>query len=70
LPPLLFNLMEDPNETNNLSEDPSLSKIKFELLSKLMDHKTRHAERFLSNKNIGKNGVNENSGPVNRKINK
>ena len=70
LPPLLFNLMEDPNETNDLSEDPSLSKIKFELLSKLMDHKTRHAERFLSNKNIGKNGVNENSGPVNRKINK
>jgi arylsulfatase A-like enzyme len=69
LPPLLFNIKDDPNETCDLSKDPTFEKIKFELLSKLLDHKRRHAERFLSNKNLGKDGVKENSGPANRKIN-
>ena len=69
LPSLLFNLIEDPYETNNLSELKDYQSIKNKLLSKLLSHRMIHQERQLSNTMLSSKGVAINSGPHNRRLN-
>ena len=68
LPSLMFNMEDDPYETNNLADIPEYLSIKNELLSKLLSHRMLHQERQLSNTMLSSKGVRTNSGPYNRKL--
>ena len=68
LPPLLFNMLEDPNEINNLANKKNYFEIQNNLLSKLLSHRMIYLERQLSNSIISKNGIKVNSGSSNRKV--
>ena len=70
LPPLLFNILEDPYEINNLANKINYLEIQNNLLSKLLSHRIIHQERQLSNIMLSKDGVKINSGLSNRKVNK
>ena len=70
LPPLLFNMLDDPYEINNLANKKEYLKIQNNLLSKILTHRMIHQERQLSNSMLSKNGMKINSGPSNRKIEK
>jgi hypothetical protein len=67
---LLFNILDDPYETNNLTNKKDYLEIQNNLLSKLLSHRMLHQERQLSNAMLSKNGMKINSGPNNRKIEK
>ena len=49
LPPLLFNILDDPYEINNLANQKNYLEIQNNLLSKLLSHRMIHQERQLSN---------------------
>ena len=68
LPPLLFNILEDPYETNNLANKKDYLEIQNNLLSKLLSHRMLHQERQLSNAMLSKSGMKINSGPNCRRI--
>ena len=70
LPPLLFDILDDPYETNNLANKKNYLEIQNNLLSNLLSHRMIHQERQLSNSMLSKNGMKINSGPNNRKIKK
>ena len=70
LPPLLFNMIDDPYEINNLANEKDHLEIQNNLLSKLLSHRMLHQERQLSNGMLSKSGMKINSGPSNRKIKK
>lgn len=57
LPPLLFDIIDDPNEMDNLANDPEFSHILLQMTQKLLNHRMRHANRTLSNVQITKNGA-------------
>jgi hypothetical protein len=42
LPPLLFDLQEDPNEFNNLANDPAYQVIALECARKLLSWRMEH----------------------------
>jgi len=70
LPPLLFNILDDPYETNNLANNKNYLEIQNNLLSKLLSHRMIHQERQLSNSMLSQNGMKINLGPSSRKIKK
>ena len=57
LPPLLFNLTEDPHEMHNLADDPAQAGTLLEMTRALLDHRMRHADRSLSDMKITPDGV-------------
>ena len=67
LPPLLFNMLDNPYETNNLAIKKEYLEIQNNLLSKLLSHRMLHQERQLSNGMLSKSGMKITSGPSNRK---
>jgi arylsulfatase A-like enzyme len=70
LPPLLFNMLEDPYEINNLANKKDYLKTQNKLLSKLLSHRMIHQERQLSNSMLTEKGMKINSGPSNRQVKK
>ena len=44
LPPILFDLADDPNEQRDLSEDPAMQGELLRLSRKMLDHRMRFAE--------------------------
>ena len=68
LPPLLFNLLEDPYEINNLANNDKYLNIQNNLLSKLLSHRMLHQERQLSNSMLSHDGMINITGPSSRKL--
>lgn len=62
LPPLLFDLQEDPGETVNRAADPAYRGIVLECAQRLLSWRMRHADRTLSNTLLGPEGVIERHG--------
>ena len=68
LPPLLFNLKDDPQEVDNLANVKKFQNVKNKLLSQLLSHRMLHQERQLSNIKLTNKGVKTKHGPRNRKL--
>ena len=67
-PPLLFNMLEDPYEINNLANNKDYLKIQNNLLSKILSHRMIHQERQLSNMILSSVGIKIYSGSQSRKL--
>ena len=63
LPPLLFDLSEDPGETRNLAGDPARQPILLEMAQKMLSWRMIHDERVLANTLLTAEGVVEHRGP-------
>ena len=63
LPPLLFDLVEDPGEFNNLAEDPVFQPIVLEYAQKMLSWRMSHDERVLANTLLTPYGVVERKMP-------
>ncbi len=57
LPPLLFDLENDPQELHNLGEDPAHAATLLRLTRKLLNHRMRHSDRTLADVKITREGV-------------
>lgn len=57
LPPLLFDMENDPDEMNNLAEDPAYATIVRDCAQRLLSQRMRHAERTLTNLHLSRGGV-------------
>ncbi|MEM7299994.1 MAG: sulfatase-like hydrolase/transferase [Pseudomonadota bacterium] len=57
LPPLLFNLAEDPDEANNLAKQPDYADLLRRLMAAMLDHRMTHANHTLSRMMITKTGI-------------
>ena len=68
LPPLLFNLKDDPQEVENLANVKKFQNVKNKLLSQLLSHRMLHQERQLSNIKLTTKGPITSHGPRNRKL--
>ena len=63
LPPLLFDLQDDPGETRNLAESPEHQAVLLEMAQKLLSWRMLHDERVLSNTLLTKRGSVQHPGP-------
>ena len=57
LPPLLFDLENDPNEMHNLAGDASLRDVLLDCARRMLDWRLTAQERTLTNMSIGAGGV-------------
>jgi len=57
LPPLLFDLMSDPHELNDLAGDASHAPTLLRLTQKLLSHRMKHADRTLADVRITSKGA-------------
>jgi arylsulfatase A-like enzyme len=57
LPPLLFDLQNDPDEMVNLADDPAHTTTLLRLTQKLLSHRMRHADRTLADVKITSDGA-------------
>ncbi|MGO1118984.1 alkaline phosphatase family protein [Rhodovibrionaceae bacterium A322] len=56
LPPLLFDLQEDPSELINLAQDPAYASVVLDCAQKMLDWRMRYAERTLTELRITSEG--------------
>jgi arylsulfatase A-like enzyme len=63
LPPILYDLREDPGETRNRAGDPAMRGVQLCLLEQMMTWRMGHDDRILANTSIGPEGVHTWSGP-------
>ena len=63
LPPLLFDLQADPQETRNLADDPAHQPQLLDCASRMLSWRMTHAERVLANMFLTADGVVERRGP-------
>lgn len=63
LPPLLYDLAADPDETVNLAERPEHASVLARLTGKLLSRRMIHAERTLTNTELTPSGVARYEGP-------
>ena len=59
LPPLQFDLVEDPGELRNLAEDAAFLPILLESVQKMLSWRMNHDERVLANTLLTPAGVVE-----------
>jgi arylsulfatase A-like enzyme len=57
LPPLLFDIENDPQETENLADRPDMAATVLRYAQKMLDWRLSHADRTLTNMAITKDGV-------------
>lgn len=57
LPPLLFDLAEDPDEMRNLADRPEMAATVLLYAQKMLNWRLRHADRTLTNMQLTKDGV-------------
>jgi arylsulfatase A-like enzyme len=57
LPPLLFDLVSDPSELNNLAQDPAYRDVLLESVQQLITHRIRHSDQRRSNAVINDEGL-------------
>lgn len=57
LPPLLFDLTNDPWEMNDLSRDPAHQAVMLDMAHKMLSWRLLHQEHVLTNLHNGPNGV-------------
>jgi arylsulfatase A-like enzyme len=57
LPPLLFDIVADPGETNNLATDPAMTPVLLECAQKMLDWRLTAGERTLTNMHVGEGGL-------------
>ena len=62
LPPLLFDLQNDPHEMNDLANDPAHREVMLEMAQKMLSWRLLHQEHVLTNLHNGPNGVEDRSG--------
>ncbi len=62
LPPLLFDLKNDPHELHNLAQSPDYQNQVRDYAQALLSHKMLHADRTLTNLMLGVDGVQEYRG--------
>ncbi len=63
LPPLFFDLQEDPSELRNLAGDPARRDLVLSYAQKLLSWRMNHDERVLANQMLTPSGVVERKGP-------
>ena len=61
LPPLLFDLQEDPSEMHNLAQDPACQGVLLVMAQKMLSWQLLHQEHVLSNLHNGPQGVEDRS---------
>ncbi|MGB5799897.1 MAG: sulfatase/phosphatase domain-containing protein, partial [Mesorhizobium sp.] len=57
LPPLLFDMVEDPHETRNLADRPEMAATVLHYAQRMLNWRLSHAERTLTNMQLTKDGV-------------
>jgi hypothetical protein len=57
LPPLLFDLREDPGECTDRAADPALAGIRLDMAERLLSWRARHLDRSLSGLELTRNGA-------------
>lgn len=57
LPPLLFDMIDDPFETRNLADDPAFAPELLRLARRMLDHRMTHADHRLSRLKLTDKGV-------------
>ncbi|MGH6892842.1 MAG: alkaline phosphatase family protein [Dongiaceae bacterium] len=57
LPPLLFDLRNDPHEMSNLAEDPAHRDVLLTYAQRMLSWRMRHADRTLANLHLTDHGV-------------
>jgi arylsulfatase A-like enzyme len=57
LPPLFFDLQEDPAQLHNLATDPAYMPVVLEYAQKLLSWRMQHDERVLTGMHLGASGV-------------
>ncbi len=63
LPPLLFDLKNDPHELNNIANSPKHQNRVRDYAQALLSHKMLHVDRNLTNFMLGPQGIKEYKGP-------
>lgn len=63
LPPLLFDLQEDPHELRNLATDPASQSLVLDHASRLLSWRMSHEDRVLANTLLTREGVVERRPP-------
>ncbi len=59
MPPLLFDIKNDPAERHNLAKDANYRELMLEYVSKLLSWRMRNDERTLTGMRVGPQGLNE-----------
>ena len=57
LPPLLFDLVADPDNLRNLANDPAYASVRIEMAEKLLSWRSRHLDQTLALKELTPSGV-------------
>ncbi len=57
LPPLLFDLENDPHETANLAADPAMRDVMLECARRMLDWRLTAQERAMTNMHVGEGGL-------------
>ncbi len=63
LPPLFFDLEEDPEEFRNLADDPAYQGPLLEYAQKMLSWRMSHEERRLTNTKLTSAGIVERNRP-------
>ena len=59
LPPLLFDLKNDPYEMNNLANDPNYRDVLLTYAQRMLSWRMRHVDRTLANLHLSPAGVTD-----------
>lgn len=57
MPPVLFDLAEDPAETRNLADDPASARVRLEMAERLLEWRARHLDQSLALSALTPSGV-------------